>query len=142
MIVLDANILIRAVIGRRTAHLVKSYGERVRLIMTDAAVAEARWHLSDLAAKRRLDSRATAEALERILRLIEIAAPDMYSPFADAALERLFKRDPEDWPSLALTLALTCPIWTEDRDFFGVGVATWTTAHVEIFLKQQTSTVE
>ena len=29
---------------------------------------------------------------------------------------------------LAAALALGCPMWTEDADFFRCGVATWTTA--------------
>jgi predicted nucleic acid-binding protein len=35
---------------------------------------------------------------------------------------------------LALALALKAPIWTEDSDFFGCGVATWTTDRVEELL--------
>jgi hypothetical protein len=31
---------------------------------------------------------------------------------------------------------LGCPIWTEDTDFFGCGVATWTTDRVEIYLAE------
>jgi len=38
---------------------------------------------------------------------------------------------------LALALALNCPIWTEDTDFFGTGSAIWTTSRVEIFLESQ-----
>jgi hypothetical protein len=30
-------------------------------------------------------------------------------------------------PRVALALALECGIWTADRDFFGCGVAVWTT---------------
>ena len=45
-------------------------------------------------------------------------------------------RDPEDWPVLAAALALGCPIWTEDTDFFGCGVATWTSGSIAIFLAQ------
>jgi predicted nucleic acid-binding protein len=45
-------------------------------------------------------------------------------------------RDPEDWPVLAAALALGCPIWTEDADFFGCGVATWTSVSIDIFLAQ------
>ena len=43
-------------------------------------------------------------------------------------------RDIEDWPTAALALTLGCPIWTEDADFFGTGIATWTTDRVKIFL--------
>jgi predicted nucleic acid-binding protein len=47
-------------------------------------------------------------------------------------------RDEDDWPVLATALALGCAIWTEDTDFFGTGVAVWTTNRIEIFLKAQT----
>jgi len=29
------------------------------------------------------------------------------------------------------------PAWTEDRDFFGSGVATWTTVNVELYLNEE-----
>ena len=54
-----------------------------------------------------------------------------------AALTRIGPRDPDDWPILACALALNCPIWTEDKDFFGTGVATWTTALVELYLTER-----
>ena len=50
------------------------------------------------------------------------------------ARERIDRRDEDDWPVLAAALALGCPIWTEDTDFFGCGVATWTTDRVELYL--------
>ncbi len=34
---------------------------------------------------------------------------------------------------LACALLLNCPTWTKDRDFFDPGVATWTTALVELY---------
>lgn len=40
-----------------------------------------------------------------------------------------------DWPVVAAALALNCPIWTEDQDFFGVGVPTWTSARVDVYLR-------
>ena len=43
-------------------------------------------------------------------------------------------RDADDWPVLACAMCLGGPIWTEDADFFGTGIATWTTDRVEIFL--------
>lgn len=57
--------------------------------------------------------------------------------FEEEARVRLRGRDEEDWPVLASALALACPIWTEDMDFFGTGVPIWTTNRVEIFLKAQ-----
>ena len=36
-------------------------------------------------------------------------------------------RDPAVWPTVAGALALDAGIWTNDNDFLGTGVATWTT---------------
>jgi hypothetical protein len=48
------------------------------------------------------------------------------------AQQRLRGRDGEDRPVLAVALPLSCDIWTEDTDFFGTGVAVWTSDWVEI----------
>ena len=56
--------------------------------------------------------------------------------FEVVARERLGQRDPDDWPILAAALALGCPIWTEDTDFFGCGVAIWTSRSVDMFLRE------
>jgi predicted nucleic acid-binding protein len=70
-------------------------------------------------------------SLEEIVQLVEFEA---YGSFELAAPTQLASRDPDDWPVLATVLALNSPIWTEDNDFFGAGVATWTTDRVELFL--------
>jgi hypothetical protein len=36
---------------------------------------------------------------------------------------------------IAASLLLDCPIWTEDQDFFGSGVATWTTDRIKLYLR-------
>jgi predicted nucleic acid-binding protein len=74
-----------------------------------------------------LDSLATA---------IQTIDFETYSPFRMEASRRLGGRDPDDWPVLATALVLNCAIWTEDTDFFGAGVAVWTTDRVEIFLQE------
>ncbi|MFO1350464.1 MAG: PIN domain-containing protein [Gammaproteobacteria bacterium] len=38
---------------------------------------------------------------------------------------------------MALALVLNLPIWTEDQDLFGSGVATWTTDRVELYLREE-----
>ena len=63
--------------------------------------------------------------LAELAVLIGCIDAEIYGPFEIAARQRLQKRYEEDWPVLAT--ALECPIWTEDADFFGAGVATWTT---------------
>jgi hypothetical protein len=36
-------------------------------------------------------------------------------------------QDENDAPTVALAIALDCGVWTSDRDFFGCGVAVWST---------------
>jgi predicted nucleic acid-binding protein len=57
---------------------------------------------------------------------------DVYCEFEANARQRI--RDVRDWPVLATALALNCPVWTEDQDFFGSGVATLTTGTVTMYL--------
>ena len=59
---------------------------------------------------------------------------EVYAQYEAVARQRIDKRDEDDWPVLAAALAFDCPIWTEDTDFFGCGVATWTTDRVELSL--------
>jgi len=74
--------------------------------------------------------------------LVEPVDRDIYQFHEEEARERLRGRDEEDWPVLASALALNCAIWTEDTDFFGIGLAVWTTSRVEIFLKAQRRLLE
>ena len=63
-----------------------------------------------------------------------VVSRDLYGDFEAEARKRLAARDPDDWPILAAALALDCPIWTGHADFFGCGVATWTSASIDSFL--------
>ena len=72
--------------------------------------------------------------LRSLAALGAVVSREVYAEFETEARKRLASRDPDDWPILAAALALGCPIWTEDTDFFGCGVATWTSASIESFL--------
>lgn len=61
---------------------------------------------------------------------------DLYGGYESEARKRIGARDPDDWPDLAAALALGCPIWTEDTDFFGCGVAIWTSNNIDMFLAE------
>lgn len=134
-IVLDANILIRAVLGKRVRELIELYGAEVSFFVPDLALEEAERHLPVIAAKRDRDPSLLLAALDSLRPIIETVVDEVILPHRNAALARIGSRDPMDWPVVAVSLALDCPIWTEDRDFFGAGVATWTSANVEIYLQ-------
>jgi predicted nucleic acid-binding protein len=63
-----------------------------------------------------------------------LVSDELYGDFESEARKRLGARDPDDWLILAAALALGSPIWTEDTDFFGCGVATWTSGSIDSFL--------
>jgi predicted nucleic acid-binding protein len=134
LLVLDANILVRAVLGRRVRGLLAQYGARVDFFAPDAVFAEAREHLPSILERRKVPVAPALQFLESLGGLIQIVERETYGGFEAAAQLRLRGRDLDDWPILATALALRCPIWTEDTDFFGCGVATWTTDRVELYL--------
>jgi predicted nucleic acid-binding protein len=137
MLVLDANILIRAVLGKRVRKILESHFTRVRFLAPDTAFGEAREHLPEILERRKINPEIAIEVLDELMVLIGSVDAEIYGPLERTARRRLERRDPDDWPVLATALALECPIWTEDPDFFGAGVATWTTDRVELFLNAE-----
>ncbi len=99
-------------------------------------VEEARRKADIIARKKRMDSSEFQQAIDELSFTIEPSEMDALAPFEQAARLRIDRRDPSDWPVVALALATGYPIWTEDQDFFGCGIATWTTDRVEIYLQQ------
>ncbi|MBY0506458.1 MAG: hypothetical protein K2X03_21245 [Bryobacteraceae bacterium] len=134
MLMLDANILIRAVLGSRVPGLLRKYAGQVEFMAPDVAFEEAREHLPGILAARKIPAVPGMETLDLVARLVQTVEAETYAVFEAIARERIDKRDEDDWPVLAAALALGCPIWTEDTDFFGCGVATWTTDRVELYL--------
>lgn len=134
-IVLDANILIRAVLGQRVRTLIAAHATAVNFFAPDVAYADARKYLPALLEKRGVSAPAALQVLDALERVARPVAADIYEGARQQALLRIEKRDADDWPVLACALVLGCPIWTEDADFFGTGVATWTTDRVELYLE-------
>lgn len=141
MIVLDANILIRAVLGRRVRELIDTYAPQgLRFFAPDVAFDDAEKYLPPLL-KKRGKPHDLSGSLGYLRQVIEPVSPEIYDMFESEARLRLRGRDEDDWPVLATALGLACGVWTEDADFFGTGVAVWTTSRIEIFLKEQVKSV-
>ena len=134
-LVVDANILVRADLGRRVRDVIEGAGN-VSFFVPETAFVEAEEHVAALAIKRGGEPEVALAFLRSLSQLVELIGCEVYGQFEVEARERLDKRDPDDWPILASALALGCPIWTEDTDFFGCGVATWTTDRVQMFLRE------
>ncbi len=136
-LVLDANILVRAVLGKRVKGIIAHYVTSAELFAPEVAYDDAVGHLPEILTKHdRGDEVDAALAYLDELRVAVVAVPEeVYQDHKSEALARIELRDADDWPILATALALDCPVWTEDSDFFGVGVPTWTTDRVELYLK-------
>ena len=135
-LVLDANILIRAVLGQRVRRILESYAESVSFFLPETAYLEAEEHLAELVVKRGGAPAKALTLLRSLANLGNVIGMDIYGGYESEARKRLDARDPEDWPILAAALALGCPIWTEDTDFFGCGVAIWTSNNIDMFLAE------
>lgn len=132
-VVLDANILIRAVLGKRVRSLIIENVRTVRFFAPNVAYEDARKYLPALLEKRGVDAAGALKVLDALEVIIQPLEFELYADFQPEALKRIAIRDAEDWPVLACALAIGCPVWTEDADFFGTGVATWTTDRIEVY---------
>jgi predicted nucleic acid-binding protein len=74
------------------------------------------------------------ESLQLARRYITVQPLAVYAEFEKEALWRV-PRDPEDWPSVALGIVLSAGIWTQDQDYFGCGLPTWTTDVLSAYLE-------
>lgn len=135
-LVLDANILVRAALGPRARGIVERYAAHAGFFIPAACVNEAREHLPAIVRKRGWDAAPVMAALDAVQGMLQVVDATLYANAMDDALGRLGSRDADDAHVLALAPTLGCPIWTEDRDFFGTGVATWTSEQVERYFVQ------
>jgi predicted nucleic acid-binding protein len=110
MVVLDANIPIRAVLGRRVREILEDHFTSTRFFVPDTAIAEAREHLPEILLKRGVNPESAMVVLDELPDLIGCIDDEVYGRFEKTARRRLQRRDEEDWSVLATALALECPI--------------------------------
>jgi predicted nucleic acid-binding protein len=134
-LVLDANILLRAVFGVRVRNLLETYEESVSFYAPDICFTDARKYIPSIAEKRRIDPAPGILVLDHLSRLVEVVDRSLYEEYETSARERMISRDEDDWPIVATALLLKSPVWSEDRDFFGSGISTWTTQTVDLYLR-------
>ena len=135
-LVIDANILLRGVFGWRVGDLLAAYNETVAFYAPDFCVEEAYKHVPRIARQRRIVPSESEAILNQLLNsFVSIVNKSLYEEFEQRARARISRRDPGDWPVVTTALLLDAPIWTEDRDFFGTGVATWTSDRIELYLR-------
>lgn len=133
-LVIDANILIRAVLGQRVRRLIADACDQVAFYVAEANYDEANHYLAQLAPARGIAEQVWRAALDTVMAAIQLVGQEELALVEAEARARIARRDERDWPAVAAALLLNCPVWTEDSDFFGAGVSTWTTNTVELYL--------
>ena len=93
-LVLDANILIRALLGKRVRHILETYVDSVLFFVPETAYSEAERHLSALVVKRGGDPAKALALLRALVELTELVSEDIYGNFEAEARRRLDSRDP------------------------------------------------
>ncbi len=135
LIVLDANILFRAILGNKVPEQLNRYKTQVDFFTPAFCYEELRKHIPKIAKARNLPIEPLNEAIKKLEKVVIPLSKEMYFHKELEAKRRISERDINDWPIVALALLLNCPVWTEDQDFFGTGLSTWNSRNVEIYLK-------
>lgn len=142
-LVLDASTAVAEVLRSRGMALFQD--ERLELCMSEEAWSETQHELEKRVAV--ISRRSSFSAAEQAALLTSTTAAlsaclyvvptEAYAPFQTAALGRI-PQDPNDWATVALALAIDAGVWTEDRDFFGSGLATWRTPVLRHVIEMET----
>jgi predicted nucleic acid-binding protein len=135
-IVLDTNILLRGTLGKRVPQLLAKYSDQVQFFTAAVCYQDVRRHLPAILEKRGLPPEPFLAAVDALAQIVIPLKEEIYAAYKAEATQRIQERDIQDWPLIAPALTLNCPLWTEDNDFFGTGVATWRTWNVELYLSQ------
>ncbi len=132
IVVVGASVLVAEVVRGRIWEFARL--PRLRLVITEAQWSEAQHEIARRLRIREQRGHFSAERLSWIRqevqslireRAIEVALTATYDPFETTARRRI-PRDPNDWPTVALAIALDAGILTNDYDFLGCGCPTWT----------------
>ena len=127
-------MVLSALIGGR-ARLVFESDRGPRCLSPVAVAEEVAEHLPALAAKAKIDHDVALLALRAMP--VDWQQPDLYEPCREEALQRVGQRDPDDWPVVALALALNLPVWSQDKDLEETRLRVYTTGELLDALRRQ-----
>ena len=131
-LVVDANILVAELIRVRGRKLIVR--PELELYMAEKAWDETTYELNKRIEKmvqrnvlsQEVGQSLFADAIALAEAKVFVVFHEVYAPYETVARNRI-PRDPNDWFTVALALAIEAAIWTSDHDFLGCGVATWAT---------------
>jgi predicted nucleic acid-binding protein len=132
IVVADASVLVAELLRKRGRELLQHPALHVM-------VAEEQWSETQHELERRIalivergrlsatDAQEMRDGARWVVasRAIEVMPHTVYAHM-EAVARRRVPRDPNDWPVVALSMALDAAILTGDYDFLGCGRPTWT----------------
>jgi len=93
-LVLDANILIRAVAGRRVWELLKTYEDAARFYAPDVCFEDSRQYVPGILKRCGRDPQAGLAVLDQMSLLVQPVDRALYQSFESPARERVAGREP------------------------------------------------
>lgn len=131
-LVVDANILVGECLRARGRQLLQS--SQLELYIAVKMFEETCYEINRRTRILRQQGKLTESTEQELIFLIQnlfsnslnLKDFSFYSHLETEAKKRI-PRDPNDWQTVALALALEVAIWTQDYGFLGCGCATWTT---------------
>ncbi len=111
-LVLDANILIRAVPGKKVRTLLEQYSASVCFFTPDVCFEDAEKYLPSIFEKRNLPPQPAFEVLARVSRIVQTIDPAIYDAYIMEAKQCIAVRDVEIgrlWQRLWRSIALFGP---------------------------------
>ena len=126
--------------GIKLTKIISKYEGEIAFLTAEEAFLNANEYVPQIISKRRGDNhdiKAAKTKLEHLEKFIQAVPVSDFNAFEDVARGIMKTRDEDDWLYLALALRFDCPIWTEDKDFFGCGVPIWTTNRIKYFLGEE-----
>ena len=114
-LVIDANILIRAVLGSRAREIIERYCESTAFYVAEANLEEAVRYLAELSPKRGIREDVWRESLNKVMAAVQIIRQEELASAESEARARIGARDADDWPAVAGALQFDCPYGPRTR---------------------------
>jgi predicted nucleic acid-binding protein len=123
-LVLDANIMVSALLGTSFPFLVSLIENDVILLAPEQQLAETRKTLLN---RPKASSNWVDAQMERLNTVVIALPASLFGHHEKVARSRLHQRGQPDWPVLAASFEMAAAIWSHDKDFFGSGAPVWST---------------
>lgn len=123
-LILDANIMVSALLGRSFPFLLRLFEAGVQLFAPVQQLVETRYVLIN---RPGLTASWVDGQMARLHALVMPLHPALLDDHEAKARSRLSERGQPDWPILAATYATGGAAWSHDKDLFGSGAPVWST---------------